>query len=78
MISPNDELDLHQLNTYFAKGGIPLGLIALDPSQDQLTVVTSVYPEHDEWEQADEVMDRLVEIFLENLGSWTTTEAAIA
>ena len=67
LVWPNDNANLEKLDSSFALGGVPLGLLALDRLEGRLTVTSWVYPEHDDWEEADDRMDQLVEEFLQNI-----------
>ena len=69
MIWPNYNAQLERLSTVSVPGGVPFGLIAVDHVDGRATVTSLVCPEHDDWAEADECMDRLVEEFLYQIES---------
>jgi hypothetical protein len=47
-VRSGDENRLALLNSSMRAGGIPVGLIAADKTGNELTILTRVYPEHQE------------------------------
>jgi len=61
-VLPHDPDRLKVLNEAVSVGGIPIGLIAADQSDRELTVMRRVYPEHvHKQQEASEYLDRLTE-----------------
>jgi hypothetical protein len=66
-VQTKDENRLAMLNTAILAGGIPVGLIAVDKTKNELVLLTRVYPEHQDWEGADGYLTSLTARVRESL-----------